>query len=294
MNKMRVLHFMTATALALPMMASADAIVTYHGRLLDPGKNPVENATVDFKISVYSPDPKRCLLYEETRTLDMTGSQGAFALPIGNTLATRTVADPGLTLQKVFSNDPNYTFNTTNTPKLTCASGTTYLPDPLDNRQILVSFNDYTGSGAQTLPLMDVNFIPFALNSYDTQNIGGTPSNAVLRLSSGTATPLTPANFTELLNLLNGSSSQYEKSGQLSGSSLPTLSNGQVLGWVAGAWQGVTALTSYSETDPSVKMFAKNNLPACAANEFLRNDGSGGFECINTNKLHHLVGPTTV
>ncbi|GEM_PF-5507172 len=263
----------------LPSLGWTGAVITYHGRLLDTNKLPVESSNVTFRIRIYSPNPKKCLLYEEIRSIDMSNSQGVFVIPIGDGLGTRTGNDPGLQLERVFTNDPNTEYNTTNTPLITCNTGTSYAPDLLDQRHLEVSFDDNTGTGNQTLPLMDVNFVPFSVNSFDSQNIGGTPAESVVRLSSGTATPLSLADFSELLAIVNGTSNQYERSGQLRGASVPALGNGQVLGWNAGGWQAITPITSFSETDPQVKDFAKVDLPSCGANQFLKDDGAGNMVC---------------
>ncbi|MNJ96753.1 hypothetical protein D3C87_144850 [compost metagenome] len=266
----------------LPASVWAGAVVTYHGRIINSAGDPVESTSVTFRIRIFSPNPGKCLLYEEDRTFSMAGSEGIFVIPIGDGGGSRTAADPGIVIEKIFANNPNITFNTTTYPNFICNSGTSYTPSILDQRQLFVSFDDHTGTGEQLLPPMDVNYVPLAVSAYDAQHVGGSPASSVLRLSSGTATPLSPANFSELLNLLSGSSTQYAKSGELNGNNLPTLMNGQVLGWSGGAWTGVTPLTSFTELDPSVEPFAKSNLPStCAANSFLspKADGSG-FDCV--------------
>ncbi len=168
----------------------AGAVITYHGRILDSSDRPVESNSVTFRIRIYSPNPGKCLLYEETRTFSMHGTNGVFVIPIGDGVGTRTSNDPGVVMEKIFSNDPNFTFNTTNTPKLVCNSGTTYTPDPLHQRQLAVFFDDHSGVGEQGLPLADIGFVPLAVSSYDSQNIGGTPANSVLRVSGGVASGL--------------------------------------------------------------------------------------------------------
>lgn len=230
----------------MPALAKAGAVITYHGRILDSSDRPVETSNVTFRIRILSPNPGKCLLYEELRTISMVGTNGVFVIPIGDGVGVRTSVDPGIVMEKIFSNDPNLTFDTTNTPKLVCNSGSSYTPGVLQQRQLSVTFDDHSGVGEQTLPMMDINYVPLAVSSYDAQNIGGVPAASVLRLTTGNATALTPANFAELLNLINGTSTQYLK----------------------------------TETDPSVKSFAKNNLPVCGANQFLKDDGSGNLICV--------------
>lgn len=264
--------------LALPMLAHAGAVITYHGRILDSNDRPLEASNVTFKIRIYSPNPGKCLLYEETRDLSMTNTNGVFVIPIGDGVGTRSASDPGIAMEEVFSNNATNSFNRTTYPKFTCNSGGhTFVPQTLDQRQLVVTFNDHSSAGEQALPVTDIGFVPLAVNSYDAQNIGGTPADSVLRVTGGSASAMSPANFSELVKIINGTTTQYAKSGQLNGANLPTLSSNQVLGWNGIGWSAVTPLTS--ESDPSVKSFAKANLPACGANQYLKNDGSGNLVC---------------
>lgn len=241
----------------LPVVSYGGAVVTYHGRILDAEDKPVEASRVVFKVRIFSPNPGKCLLYEETREVSMVNSNGIFVIPIGDGGGTRTPGvDPGISIEAVFSNNPQLTLNRTGYPVFTCNSGGhSYTPQALDQRQLQVSFDDQTSAGEQILPVTDIGFVPLAVNSYDTQNIGGTPASSVLRVSGGTATALTPADFTELTKLLNGTTTQYAKTGQINGSSVPALSNGQVLGWSGGAWSAVTPLTSESAVAASEDVF---------------------------------------
>lgn len=233
--------------LMISSIARAGVVITYHGRIIAPNGRPLEHQNVSFRIQILSPNPGRCLLYEETRTINMTDSGGVFVIPIGDNAGTRTAGDPNILMEKIFSNDPAVTFSTSNYPKFGCSSSVSYTPQALDQRQLIVAFDDHSGTGEQVLPNTDINFVPLAVNSYDAQNIGGTPAANILRVEGGSAGALTPADFAELLNIIGGGSTQYVKSGQ--------------------------------ESDPSVKAFAKANLPTCGANQFLKDDGSGGLIC---------------
>lgn len=166
----------------------------------------------------------------------MLGSGGVFVIPIGDGQGTRSGGDPGLTIESVFSNSTsaNYT-------GLSCNSGTAYQPSVLDARKLVVSFNDGSGSGDQLLPAMDVNYVPFALHATEAEKslkVGSTPASQVMSVSSGAATPLSAANFAELLLLVNGNSAAYLKS-----SSLPSCTSGEVLKASGGAFVCVTDST---------------------------------------------------
>ncbi len=276
---MKFWNVILGSLFVVPSLASAGAVFTYHGRILDSSDRPLEASRVVFKVRIYSPSPGKCLLYEETREVSMVNSNGIFVIPIGDGNGTRTASDPGISMETVFSNNTSLTLNRTTYPLFTCNSGGhTYTPQMLDQRQMQVTFDDQTSAGEQTLPLMEVGFVPLAVNAYDAQNIGGAPAASVLKVNGGSATDLTPANFTELVKIINGTTTQYAKAGQINGANVPALSNGQVLGWTGGTWAPVSAVTS--ESDPTVRAFAKSNLPTCGANQFLQNDGSGALVCV--------------
>lgn len=226
--------------LMFPLAGWGGAVITYHGRILDQAGRPLESM-VTFRVRIYSPNPSKCLLYEEVRNVDMTNSQGVFVIPIGDGSGARGDQDPGLTIEKIFANNGEVISS------LQCNSGTSYLPHPLDQRQMVVSYDDLSGYGWDHLPAMDLNYVPLALTSHDAQNLGGIPASSVLKVvdpdNPGTAfnaTALTPTGFAKLLDLINGASQQYEQVGSLNGSTLPTLSPGQVLGWDEDGWSAVS------------------------------------------------------
>lgn len=270
----------------LPSFANAGAVITYHGRLLNAQDRPLEASNVTFRIRIYSPNTAKCLLYEESRTIDMTNSQGIFAIPIGDGGGSRTGLDPNLQIEKVFSNN-GVTIN-----GLTCNSTNFYTSQPLDNRQLVVSYDDHSGAGWDTLPVVVLNNVPFAVHAHDSENIGGVAAKSVLRVVDPTpntpafnASPLTPAAYNEFMDLLDGTSVQYEKAGQLRGTTVPALGNNQVLGWTGAGWTAMNVLTSFTEADPFVKPFAKSDLPNCPANSFLQSDGSGALICTPVSGL---------
>lgn len=225
--------FALTGVLLVPSFAFAGAAVTFHGRILGADDRPINSGTVSFKIQVRSPGVGNCLLYEETRSVLMTDSDGVFVIPIGDGQGVRSASDPGITIEKVFSNDPALLHSS-----LACNSGNSFAPSTLDSRKLLVSFNDGSGAGDQQLPPMDVNYVPFALHSMEASSavkIGDTPASQVMSVSSGAATPLSAANFSELMSLVNGTSSSYLKM-----SALPSCGAGEVLKAMSGALVCVT------------------------------------------------------
>ncbi|MBC7419133.1 MAG: tail fiber protein, partial [Bdellovibrio sp.] len=76
-------------------------------------------------------------------------------------------------------------FNNT-TPTYTCQTTGTFSPTLLDNRRLVMQFNDGGGSGWQTLPPMDINSVPFAMFAETSEKLGiNTAADFIL----GTAIP---------------------------------------------------------------------------------------------------------
>lgn len=287
---MKALSFLPFIALFVHTTAFGGASITYHGRILDADLKPVEGTNVVFKVQVRSPGTPNCLLYEETRSVNMAGSEGVFVIPIGDGGGVRTANDPGVLVEKVFSNDPSQSFT-----GLACNSGTNYQPVALDSRKLLVSFNDGTGSGDQVLPPMDVNHVPFSLYAQESSSalkVGGIEAARVLSVDSGSATPLTAANFAELLLLLNGASAQYVKTSALppDNDMLAGLScaDGKVVKRVAGAWAcGDDTSGVGSELDPTVAAFAKQapgaGLVVNGSDRLVADFGTGAGKIVEGN-----------
>lgn len=232
MGTLRLFTFSLA-AFLLPSAAFAGAAITYHGRLLDADGKPVEASAVHFKIQVRSPGATDCLLVEESRTVDMRNSDGVFVIPIGDGQGARSGGDPGMTIEEAFSNNSAVTRN-----GLTCNSGHSYAPTALDARKLVVTFNDGSGAGDQVLPPMDINYVPLALHSEEAASalkVGSTPASQIMSVASGSAAPLSAANFSELMLLVNGNSGSYVKT-----STVPTCSSGEVLKGTGGAFACVT------------------------------------------------------
>ena len=206
-------------------------------------------------------------MYEEVQSLDMSGSKGLFSLTINDGNGTRTDST-GWGLDQVFANRGSFTFD-----PATCAVGSTYSPNAADGRSFVVYFKDETMATWEPMPTTKINYVPFA---FEAKQVAGFNVNSLVRVADGATlgnvAPLSNANYNALLALVAGTSSQYQQYGKLQGVNLPALTNGQVLGWNAGAWVGL---------DPSggVQNFAKTALPTCAAGEFLRDNGSGALVC---------------
>jgi hypothetical protein len=240
--------------------------------MVDPLGNPVET-NVSFRIQVRSPSPSDCLLYEETRSLNMTGSGGLFAISLNSGTFTRTDT-VAITFERAFANRG---------PMIT-SGACTYTPAAGDSRVLKVYFDDGSGGGEEPLPTMNIRHVPLAIES---EMVGGFKAANLLRVEDagvpGSIASMTSANYTTLTQLIAGTSTLYTKAGQLNGSALPTINAGESLKWNGSAWQTFTPFTT--ESDPNVSAFAKAALPACGAGQFLRDNGSGALTCANGSGL---------
>lgn len=189
--------------------------LTYHGRIMKPDGSALESSSVQFTIQIRSPGSEACLLYQETQTIDMSGSGGAFSLEIGENPTNRAPSsiDGGLALNKIFANHGTITVPT-------CNFGTDYTPNIADGRLLYMSFND--GSGLQNLSAQKITYVPFAI---EAMQLNGYTSTQFLRVDSGTAPALTTANLNTLNDLFNGNlalttTANVTSSGAVSGSEL--------------------------------------------------------------------------
>ena len=63
---------------------AAPANFVYQGQIVKPDGMALESNSVIFTLEVISPGAEQCVLYRERHTLNMTGSNGVFALEVGD------------------------------------------------------------------------------------------------------------------------------------------------------------------------------------------------------------------
>ncbi len=180
-------------------VAQAATGLTYHGRILKPGGQPLDDNNVFFHIQIRSPGTENCLLYDEQQTLDMTGSNGIFVLTIGSGARVAPAVDGGNSFDRVFANRGTITGQPAQ-PNLSCTLGTSYSPGFADGRNLLVQF--FAGGTWQTLPTQNINYVPLAI---EATQITGYKKDQLLRVADGvTATEFTAGNWTALWNYITG------------------------------------------------------------------------------------------
>ncbi|RZA03443.1 MAG: hypothetical protein EOP11_16075, partial [Proteobacteria bacterium] len=226
-TKKEIAFGIIAAALFLfPVLAPAENI-TVQGKVTDVSGQPIAGVATKFRVQIISPDSNRCVLFDETHTINLSASYGLFSINMADGNGTRNLPNT-YSLEESLSNRVGLTID-----KTYCAGGgtgtVTYTPGPRDNRKVIIQFLDPVtmGSNWETIPEMDLNPVAFSL---EARNVGGFPATAILRVVSagapGTAPILTNAEAAELQSLAAGTSIKYmsSTSGATTGARLPTVS----------------------------------------------------------------------
>lgn len=255
MKQSGIFLFLCGSFLATSAFASGYNV---SGKIIKPDGTAFSGSAVPFAIELVN-STGACVIYKEEFSVNMADTKGAFHVVFGGPTANRTYPTSGtLTVESALK-------NTTGTP-YTCLDNTTYTPAATDERSIRITFND--GNTWQIFSQQALKSVPSATSAkYATTADSATSANAVatfqasnlLRSSSATLPDLTAtgaANFETLLtrfsdiqNLIDGNSSTYLK-------------------------------VAPAETDPSVKAFAKANLPTCAAGTVLTSSNGTNLSCV--------------
>ncbi len=201
----KILTLLYGIVLATTAMAqSSPQAMSLQGKILDASNTPVEAASVTFAIQILSPGIEQCLLYQETQTINMSGSGGIFSLPLGAGTRSGAGFENTSSLATIFNNASGALTG------LTCLVGTSYAPSGGAIRKIKLTFDAGTGPQVVTQTL-DLQAVPFALYADSLQ--GRTPANFLQTSAQTTQIKVDnlalDANYNELLALIAGTSTQY-------------------------------------------------------------------------------------
>lgn len=166
--------------------------ITYQGRIMKTENQPLVAESVDFYVRLIAPRDN-CILYSEIVRTSMTSGDGTFSVVLGK---SKSVDSGDIPFPQLFSVNLDFP------PARSCSLS--YKKRAGDTLKLFVAFND--GSGYQTLAPLEITPTPFSL---DTLNVAGVSSENVLRLQDGPARALTLVEFTELEDLIAGTSNKY-------------------------------------------------------------------------------------
>lgn len=127
----KLLFVSAFVSLASHSLADSSQSFNFQGRLFNSAGTAVIEEPVSIKFQILDPSAS-CLLYQETLSVDLTNRDGVFSLSIGSAVGApkRTVGvDPGLSMAKVFKNDPDAETRSIGT---NCPTG--YTPTSGDHR----------------------------------------------------------------------------------------------------------------------------------------------------------------
>lgn len=227
------------------VLAATSAGVTYSGRLVGPSGTPVEGL-VQFRLQIRTPNSSNCLLFQETKNVDLTGRNGYFTLTLNDT-TTGVILSGSYPLDRVFANVGK--FEVTH-PNLDCGGTNEYTPNPTDGRKLKVFFKDIHLPDWEELPAMDINFVPTALESLQ---VGGFKAAHLLRVQDNSGVPqsvtaFTPTEFSNLLDLMDGTSNSYVRSSTTIGLPAPVVSGNPSSAAAGSVWfDSVTGRLKYHD-----------------------------------------------
>lgn len=207
--KPRTLFAIISLALLILFQGSgASAVqsgISYHGRLVKSNGSPVVSSTVQFQIQIRTPGSENCLLYSEVQTKDLSQTNGVFSVTLNDGTGTRTDGN-AWSIDQVFANKGTLNFGGG-----ACAIGNSRTFNVTDGRSVVMMFNDGSFGGWEQFPAESLNFVPMAI---EAQQVSGFRIDNLIR-SSSTFPELNNTQATELMSLINGTSTTFQKSTNL-------------------------------------------------------------------------------
>lgn len=228
------IFFLAGIGLAPAIAQAAGSGIAYHGRILNPDDTAVTDSSVQFRMQIVTPDAHQCVMYQEIQTKDLSSSRGVFSIVVND--GSGSPSSFGYSFDKVFANYGTFTLTPAN-----CVSGSgTYTPSQDDGRQFLVAFKTSTMSAWEALPIQNINYAPMAI---EAKEVSGYPATSLLRVDDGSGpqsvSALTPTQATNLLDLVNGTSTKYVATTS-AGAALPAFSSNPATPAAGDVWYDST------------------------------------------------------
>ena len=126
-------------ALIAPPAFAGPQSITVQGKVTDSSGQPINGSAVQFRVKILSTDATRCVLFDETHTLNLSTNYGLFSINLNSGSGVRN-APTGYSLEEVLSNRGTFNINSSY-----CASGSgtvSYSPSATDNRKLTIEFRD--------------------------------------------------------------------------------------------------------------------------------------------------------
>jgi peptidoglycan hydrolase CwlO-like protein len=180
----------------------------YQGQIIKPNGHALDTNNVQFTVEIISPGAEQCILFRERHNVNMVGSNGIFALEVGDGVPVSSSFTTASSLAAALNNSAGTLTG------LECASVGEYTPSMNDHRQLRITFND--GSGPNTLTQDHrILSVPYAQSAATLNGLEGADL-LVQREEAGFVlnqdnleSVFTDTNYPELMALLNGTSSTY-------------------------------------------------------------------------------------
>lgn len=275
--------------------AFANQEMTFQGRIIKPDGYALKSTSVLFEVMILSKND--CVLYSENHRLDLSSSEGVFALKVGSASAIGIDNRAGADLIAVFNNQ-----KTLNGLSGGASCTGQYIPSANDTRRVVVRFIDENNlpMNPQTITNASISYVPYAMSA---SSVSGFKSENLLRVPNENLTPLTFLQYQEFLKLLDGTSTQFVNpsdvrltnsrapsgaaSGDLDGAypnpsvvkiqgqsvAATTPTEGQVLQWSSGTWIPKTlpaasngTVTAISSTNSYLSITTPNTTPSLTLN----------------------------
>lgn len=168
------LIFVIAPVTKASTTSATSSSLTYQGRILKSGGQPLEYHNVSFAFQVLDPSGQ-CLIYQEQiDAINMTNSGGLFDLPIGTGGIQYITGSSASSVVDIFNNNLTYTCGacTNSGNYFSCHAGTSsYSPIEADGRLLRVSFHDGY-SWNRISPDNQIRSVPYAGHSHSAQKLG--------------------------------------------------------------------------------------------------------------------------
>jgi microcystin-dependent protein len=264
---------------------------TYQGRFYNSSGNAPLSDVVNLVLGVYDPSGN-CLLYEETQgNIDLTATNGLFAVQVGSTTSAsqRSSSDPGLTMAQVFANPSTQVRATA----ANCLGG--YTPAAGDSRVLRVTVTPHSTLVPSTL-VPDL-IIGAQASSIVAQSLQGLASTDFIQAAAGVAgqagvslaslTTLTGGSSTDASSLHNHDSLYVKLSG---GGTSSNLGSGiaYTTGNIGIGTAVPTADIGLGGTLPRTIQVERNSVVGSAGNNLILLAGgatSGGTDLLGGNLI---------